>query len=255
MELPLHTPSNDPWSALKKFTAARIALGRTGVSIPVRENLSFKLAHAFARDAVYTTLDISLISGGLTVLNLPFLLLHSKATDRSQYLQRPDLGRRLDDASLSMLSQHSGSYDIAVSLADGLSAAAINQHALPLLSLLISRFNSSGLSIAPICIIEQGRVAISDETGNALGAKLSIILIGERPGLSTPDSMGAYLTYHPKVGNTDHQRNCISNIGLKGLPFREAADKIYYLVRESLRLQLSGVGLKDMGESIVQINN
>jgi ethanolamine ammonia-lyase small subunit len=239
-------PANDPWSTLNTFTAARIALGRTGVSIPVRENLSFKLAHAFARDAVYTMLDKSLLSEGLMEFNLPFLLLHSRAFDRTQYLQRPDLGRMLDDASLSILSQHSGAYDLCISAADGLSASAINAHALPLLSLLVPRFLSSGISIAPVCVVEQGRVAISDETGSALGAKLSVILIGERPGLSSHDSLGVYLTYHPQAGNTDHQRNCISNIGPKGLPFDAAADKIYYLVTESLRLQLSGVGLKDL---------
>ncbi len=189
----------------------------------------------------------------LHALNLPFLLLQSNATDRAQYLQRPDLGRRLNDSSLSLLSQYSGSLDICISLADGLSATAINDHALPLLSLLIPRFISSGLSIAPVCIIEQGRVAISDETGNALGAKLSVILIGERPGLSSPDSLGVYLTFHPQRGNTDHQRNCISNIGPKGLPFMAAADKIYYLVTESLRLQLSGVGLKDLSDPAFQL--
>ena len=255
MELSLYTPSKDPWLALNKFTAARIALGRTGVSIPFRENLSFKMAHAFARDAVYTTLDKSLISEGLMELKQPFLLLHSRASDRVQYLQRPDLGRRLDDRSLSMLSQHPGSYDTCINIADGLSAAAINKHALPLLSLLIPRLISSGISVAPICIIEEGRVAISDETGNALGAKLSIILIGERPGLSTPDSLGVYLTFHPQVGNTDHQRNCISNIGPNGLPYASAADRINYLANESLRIQISGVGLKDMSDPSFQLKN
>lgn len=247
---PTITPGNDPWSALKKFTAARIALGRTGVSIPVRENLKFKLAHAFARDAVHTNLDMDSLVKSMNGLQFPFVLLHSKATDRAQYLQRPDLGRQLNNESFSTLSQQSGSYDICISMADGLSAMAINEHAVPLLSLLIPRFIAGGFSIAPICIIEQGRVAISDETGSALGAKLSVILIGERPGLSSPDSLGVYLTYHPLVGNTDHQRNCISNIGPRGLAFEEAAEKIYYLVSESIRLKLSGTELKDLSRML-----
>jgi len=240
------TPSNDPWLVLGKFTAARIALGRTGVSIPFRENLSFKLAHAFARDAVYTNLDIDSLIRSAPGLLVPFVLLHSRATDRAEYLQRPDLGRQLNNESLLILSQYSGSYDICINMADGLSATAINEHAIPLLSLLIPRFITGGFSVAPLCIIEQGRVAISDETGNALGAKLSLILIGERPGLSTPDSLGVYLTFQPMAGNTDHQRNCISNIGPKGLSFESATEKIYYLVSEALRLQLSGIGLKDL---------
>jgi len=239
-------PANDPWSVLSRFTAARIALGRTGVSIPFRENLSFKLAHAFARDAVHTNLDIDSLIKSVQGLLVPFVLLHSKAADRAQYLQRPDLGRQLNNESLSVLSQYSGSYDICINMADGLSATAINEHSISLLSLLIPRFIAGGFSVAPLCIIEQGRVAISDETGNALGAKLSLILIGERPGLSTPDSLGIYLTYHPIAGNTDHQRNCISNVGPNGLSFETANDKIYYLVSEALRLQLSGIGLKDL---------
>jgi ethanolamine ammonia-lyase small subunit len=244
------TPANDPWSALKKFTAARIALGRTGVSMPVRENLQFKLAHAFARDAVHTYLDIDSLVKSMSGLQLPFVLLHSKAADRAQYLQRPDLGRQLNNESLSIISEQSGSYDICISMADGLSAMAINDHAIPLLSLLIPRLIAGGFSVAPICIVEQGRVAISDETGSAMGAGLSIILIGERPGLSSPDSLGVYITFHPKVGNTDHQRNCISNIGPKGLPLEEATEKIYYLVSESIRLKLSGVGLKDQSRML-----
>jgi ethanolamine ammonia-lyase small subunit len=239
-------PANDPWVSLNKFTTARIALGRTGVSIPLRENLSFRMAHAFARDAVYTTMDTAELAAALTGLSFPFLLLKSRAIDRGQYLQRPDLGRRLDDHSLSILSENAGPFDVCINVADGLSANAINHHATPLLTLLLPRLLAAGLTVAPICIIEQGRVAISDETGSALSAKISIILIGERPGLSSPDSLGVYLTYHPEVGNTDHQRNCISNIGPNGLSYQAAAVKIHFLVTESLRLQLSGVSLKDL---------
>jgi len=144
-------PSNDPWLVLSKFTAARIALGRTGVSVPFRENLSFKLAHAFARDAVHTNLDIDSLIKSAQGLLVPFVLLHSKAADRAQYLQRPDLGRQLNNESLSILSQYSGSYDICINMADGLSATAINEHAIPLLSLLIPRFITGGFSVAPLC--------------------------------------------------------------------------------------------------------
>jgi ethanolamine ammonia-lyase small subunit len=246
MDLPQRIPEKDPWESLRKFTNARIALGRTGVSIPVRENLSFKLAHAFARDSVYTSLDLATLIEGLQKINHPFQLLHSMALDREQYLQRPDLGRRLNDASITALELDPGSYDICINMADGLSAAAINHHAIPLLFLLLPMLLTSGFSIAPVCVIEQGRVAISDETGNCLHAKLSIILIGERPGLSSPDSLGVYLTYHPEVGNTDVSRNCISNIGSGGLSYKIAAEKIFYLITESIRLKLSGVGLKDL---------
>ena len=239
-------PANDPWVSLNKFTAARIALGRTGVSIPLRENLSFRMAHAFARDAVFTTLETAALTAALSDLSFPILLLHSRATDRGQYLQRPDMGRRLDDRSLSILSVNASPFDVCINVADGLSASAINHHAIPLLTLLLPRLLAAGLTVAPICIIEQGRVAISDETGFTIGAKLSIILIGERPGLSSPDSLGVYLTYHPEVGNTDHQRNCISNIGPNGLPYTSAAENIQFLIMESLRLKLSGVGLKDL---------
>ena len=246
MDLSKYNPGSDPWAALRKFTAARIALGRTGVSLPLRENLSFKLAHAFARDAVYTRLDALELITTLQKLNHPYLHVHSQAINREQYLQRPDLGRKLDEASFAALALQAGSYDICINIADGLSATAIHHHAIPLLTLLIPRIISSGFSIAPVCIVEQGRVAISDETGHCLKAKLSIILIGERPGLSSPDSLGVYLTYHPAPGNNDAQRNCISNIRTEGLSYPSATEKILYLINESIRLKLSGVGLKDL---------
>jgi ethanolamine ammonia-lyase small subunit len=237
----------DPWELLRHFTAARIALGRTGVSIPVSRNLECKMAHAFARDAIYTPLAKDVLAAGTQTLQLPYVLLHSRAADRQQYLQRPDLGRRLDEQSVEKLTpgQNKNGYDICISVTDGLSATAVNRHALPLLHALLPLFKEAGFSIAPVCIIEQGRVAISDETGSLLGAKLSLILIGERPGLSSPDSLGAYLTYSPATGNTDAMRNCISNIRPDGLLFEPAAEKISYFVRASLQLRLSGVQLKD----------
>lgn len=234
----------DPWVGLRKYTNARIALGRAGVSLQTSESLQFSMAHAFARDAVFDRLQVEDCRLQIERLH-PCMVLHSRVVDRQQYLLRPDLGRRLNNESLHELRSMSGSYDVCINVADGLSATAVNNHAVPLLELLIPRMKEAGWSLAPICIIEQGRVAISDETGSILGAKLSLILIGERPGLSSPDSLGVYLTYGPAIGNTDERRNCISNINSSGLSYEAAADKIMYLVSEALRLQLSGVKLKD----------
>ncbi len=238
----------DPWGLLKKFTDARIALGRTGVSVPVHENLRFKMAHAFARDAIYTKMNKERLLEGLQVLNHPVIFLHSMAQSREQYLQRPDLGKILNEESMIKLGEEAGnsSYDICINIADGLSATAVNVHSIPLLNKLLPLLISAGFSVAPICLVEQGRVAIGDETGYGFQAKLSLMLIGERPGLSSPDSLGAYITYHPQKSNTDAMRNCISNIRPKGLIYSMAADKILYLIKESIRLQLSGVALKDM---------
>ncbi|MFZ4771078.1 MAG: ethanolamine ammonia-lyase subunit EutC [Ferruginibacter sp.] len=238
---------SDPWQALRSVTDARIALGRTGVSIPLAESLAFKLAHANARDAVYNLLDKELLIEGIQKLNHPLLLLHAAAANRQQYLQRPDYGRRLNEASIKIMEQEKADkpYDICISIADGLSATAVNNHAIPLLFLLMPLLKNAGFSMAPVCIIEQGRVAISDQTGQLSPASLSLILLGERPGLSSPDSLGAYLTYNPLPGNTDALRNCISNIRPGGLSVELAAQKIYFLIKESLRLKLSGVPLKD----------
>lgn len=236
----------DPWQSLSNFTQARIALGRTGISVPLKETLQFKLAHAHARDAVYSELNSSSIISSLQSLENDVLLLHSRAADRNQYLQRPDLGRRLDDASVNkLLELEKQPISVAIIIADGLSANAIQQHAFPLLQLLLTQLNKAEISFGPICIVEQARVAIGDEIASLLKAELSIILIGERPGLTAADSMGAYITYSPKVGLTDENRNCISNIRLEGLNYELAAEKIFYLISESLRLKLSGVSLKD----------
>ena len=239
---------HDPWELLKKFTDARIALGRTGVSIPVKENLQFKMAHAFARDAIYTKMNLDSLARWLDHLHYPFCFLHSRAENREQYLQRPDLGRILSVDSFSKLQEASGNkpYDLCINIADGLSATAVNLHSIALLTELLPLLKDAGFSISPVCLIEQGRVAIGDETGSYFQAKLSLILIGERPGLSSPDSLGAYITYHPQKGNTDAMRNCVSNIRPKGLSYSAAADKIVYLIKESIRLRISGVVLKDM---------
>jgi ethanolamine ammonia-lyase small subunit len=235
----------DNWQSLKAFTAARIALGRTGSSIPLKETLQFKLAHAHARDAVYSTLNETELINSLEQFNLPIHVLHSKAKDRHEYLQRPDLGRLLTDLSIGHLKDSANGFDIALILADGLSATAINHHAVPLLQLLMPLLLQSNFSLSPINIVHQARVAIGDEIGSILKAKISLVLIGERPGLSSPDSMGAYLTYQPSIGLTDESRNCISNIRTDGLNYHAAALKVFYLIKESLRLKFSGVSLKD----------
>lgn len=234
---------SDPWASLKAFTTARIALGRTGTAIPLREVLAFKMAHAHARDAVYSQLETSGLQEQLQSFHLPIVLLHSRAADRYEYLQRPDKGRRLDtDSAASLESQTS---DVVFILADGLSATAVNVHAYPLLQHVLPMLKATGISVGPICLVQQGRVAIGDEIGALLKAKVTIVLIGERPGLSAADSMGAYITYNPQVGNTDEVRNCISNIREEGLQYPAAAGKIFYLLQEALRLKLSGVELKD----------
>ncbi|MEI9935123.1 MAG: ethanolamine ammonia-lyase subunit EutC [Ferruginibacter sp.] len=195
------TTQADAWSSLRSFTAARIALGRTGVAIPLKESLQFTLAHAHARDAVYSLLNIETLINELQQFNIPILHLHSNAKDRYQYLQRPDYGRKLNAASLDYLKEFTNNqYDIAISLADGLSATAVNQHIIELLTELIPVLQRADFSIAPFCLTEQARVAISDEIASSLNAKLSLIFIGERPGLSSQDSLGAYLTYNPIIG-------------------------------------------------------
>jgi ethanolamine ammonia-lyase small subunit len=190
-------------------------------------------------------MDTEALADILMQFNLPVLQLHSRPESRAQYLQRPDLGRLLDELSVNRLSDQIANDGIVLILADGLSATAINQNALDLLKLLIPKLQAAKLKLAPLCLVEQGRVAIADGVAAELGASLSVILIGERPGLSSADSMGAYLTYMPKPGLTDDSRNCISNIRPEGLPIAQAADKLFYLIQESLSRKLSGVALKD----------
>jgi ethanolamine ammonia-lyase small subunit len=231
--------------ALQEFTSARIAIGRVGTSIPLKQSLEFKLAHAHARDAVYSELDINNLTDVLKQFDLPVLHLHSRVNDRRQYLQRPDLGRRLNDGSLDLLRDYHPETDIAIILADGLSATAVNENAVGLLQALIPQLLAAGFKMSSMSIVEQGRVAIGDDIGHGLKAKLSLVLIGERPGLSSADSLGAYLTYNPKPGLTDEMRNCISNIRPGGLIYKKAAKKIFYLVSEAFKRKLSGVDLKD----------
>jgi ethanolamine ammonia-lyase small subunit len=221
---------------LKSFTPARVGLGRTGHSLLTVDLLRFQLDHARARDAVWEELDPA-------SLGLPHILLHSAAGDRRTYLRRPDLGRILSEESRGRLEK--GSYDAAIVLADGLSAAAVQRHAVPLLEELLPRLADGGWKLAPLTVVLQARVAIGDEIGERLGARMVAVLIGERPGLSSPDSLGVYLTWDPRPGRTDAERNCISNIRTEGTGYRAAAHKLEFLMREARGRKLTGVALKE----------
>ena len=248
MDKPPVDPQN-PWLELRRLTPARIALGRTGTSLPTSAQLDFQFAHAQARDAVHLPFDHAGLSAQLNERGRETLLLHSAATDRNSYLQRPDLGRKLSDTSAQSLRDYAqanpGGVDLTIVVADGLSALAVHRHTLPFLTRLEEQMSADGWSLAPVVLVEQGRVAIGDEIGQLLGAKMVVMLIGERPGLSSPDSLGLYFTYNPKVGLTDAYRNCISNVRLEGLSYGMAAHRLLYLMREACRRQLSGVNLKD----------
>lgn len=244
--MPEFTHFDDPWTSLRRFTSARIALGRAGASLPTAEVVDFTIAHAAARDAVHAALDVEALSAALKSLGLPVVSLATKAADRQIYLQRPDLGRRLDEPSCKALADlRATDVDVALIVADGLSAPAAQRQAPPLLGALLPMLARTGLRVGPICIVRQARVAVEDEIGAALGAKVAVILIGERPGLGTAESLGAYLVFDPRIGRTDAQRNCISNIRPGGLNFSDAAATLHYLITESLRRRISGVGLKD----------
>jgi len=222
------------------YTPARVELGRSGSSVPTRALLEFQLAHAKARDAVRLPLAVNLLV--LELKNIPSIALTSGARNRDEYLKRPDLGRRLSDDSNARMASLRGEYDAAFVIADGLSALAVHRHAVPLLELLLRDLD---WRIAPVAIVEQGRVAIGDEIGELLGAGMVVVLIGERPGLSSPDSLGAYLTWQPRAGRTDAERNCVSNIRAEGLTYPAEAHKLLFLMNESRRLKLSGVRLKE----------
>lgn len=249
-------PVPDPWQQLRRFTAARIALGHRGVSQPTGAQLAFQLAHARARDAVHQPFDAAALAQALRTAwpEAPApLLLHSAAENRHVYLQRPDLGRRLDAPSRAQLSPREP-YDLAVVVADGLSATAVAQHAAPLLEALRALLANETWMLAPVAIVEQGRVAVGDEVGELLKARMVVVLIGERPGLSSPDSMGIYLTWAPRIGLTDESRNCISNVRPAGLSYQDAAARLHYLLREARRRELSGIALKDETEEPAAID-
>ncbi|MFP8780457.1 ethanolamine ammonia-lyase subunit EutC [Hydrogenophaga sp. RWCD_12] len=245
-EVPHVTPAG--WGTLRRFTDARIALGRAGHSQPTAPHLAFQLAHALARDAVHLPFDAHGVAAGVQALGLEAIQLHSAAADRATYLQRPDLGRRLDEASRNTLQQRDATpVDLAFVVGDGLSALAIHQNAVPLIASTLARLQADANSwtIGPVAIVEQARVAVGDETGAGLKARCVVVLIGERPGLSSPDSMGLYLTWAPQAGLTDANRNCISNVRPAGLAIEAAAAKLVHLLGAARTGQISGVGLKD----------
>ncbi|CAB3752534.1 ethanolamine ammonia-lyase subunit EutC [Paraburkholderia humisilvae] len=242
----------NPWDGLRAFTNARIALGRAGNSLPTAPLLAFNLSHAQARDAVHHPLDADALHEQLHVHGFATTLdVHSAAPDREHYLRRPDLGRRLSDASRSLLSNAArGEPDVVFAIADGLSAFAASRQSIPMLQAIHA--NLHDWQIGPIVVARQSRVALGDEIGEILRARMVVMLIGERPGLSSPDSLGIYLTYAPKVGCSDAQRNCISNVRPEGLSFAAAAHKLHYLLTHARRLGLTGVGLKDESDALLE---
>ena len=233
------------WGRLRRFTAARIAIGRAGGSVPTGPLLEFQLAHARARDAVHRALDAAALVAQLRAAGWDALGLHSAAADRGTYIRRPDLGRILDDASRAALESRAPgcACDVVFVVADGLSALAVERHALAVLEQV--RPLLAGWRLGPVCVTEQGRVAVGDEIGALLGARLAVLLIGERPGLSSPDSLGIYLTWNPLPGRSNAERNCISNVRPEGLAYDRAARKLAQLMNEARRLGLTGVDLKD----------
>lgn len=238
------------WDGLRRFTDARIALGRAGHSLPTEAHLAFQLAHAQARDAVHLPLDVAGMADDLRALDLEVLTLRSAARDRPTYLQRPDLGRRLDPASQEVLTHRASApwVDLALVVADGLSALGVMQNAVALLRPLLERLRTDTAqpwTLAPVVLVEQGRVAVGDPIGLALKARMVVVLIGERPGLSSPDSMGIYFSWDPRPGLTDAQRNCISNVRPAGLAPAQAAARLHALLGRARQLQLTGVSLKD----------
>ncbi|WP_404344777.1 ethanolamine ammonia-lyase subunit EutC [Vreelandella venusta] len=249
----------NPWERLRAFTDARIGLGRAGVSLPTKQLLAFQLAHAQAQDAVHCPLECQTLADELTQalgLSTEPLAVHSRAEDRAMYLQRPDYGRRLNEASRQTLQQAAESgqrFDLAVVIVDGLSALAVQQNSAPFLTALYDAFgrDKNEWKLAPLTLVEQGRVAIGDEVGALLNADAVLVMVGERPGLSSPDSLGLYMTWGPEVGLKDDRRNCISNVRPAGLAYEEAARRLLLLLTEARERKLSGVKLKDRSEDSV----
>jgi ethanolamine ammonia-lyase small subunit len=227
------------WTDLRRFTPARVALGRAGSGLPTGAHLAFQAAHAVARDAVHAALDVPALRADLTAAGVASVTVHSAAPDRRHYLVRPDLGRRLAEVDRDRLPNAAGAMLFVV--CDGLSATAVQRHAAPLLARVMPALGGAG----PVVIAEQGRVALGDDIGQAMGAEAVAVLIGERPGLTAPDSLGVYLTWQPRIGRLDSERNCISNIRPEGLSIAAGADKLIWLIWEMRRLRLTGIALKD----------
>jgi ethanolamine ammonia-lyase small subunit len=231
---------------LRELTPARVGLGRAGASLPTRALLDFTLDHARACDAVHAAFDVTAIVSGLKSLGLEPFHVGSGARNRQDYLRRPDLGRTLDQDSRQLLTSYSsGACRLAIVVGDGLSPAAVNAHAVALVRSLVARMGVHGIEPGHVLVATGARVALGDEIGAILGARMMVMLIGERPGLSAPDSLGAYLTFAPKPGRTDAERNCVSHIRAAGLGYDEAAFRIAWLVREGLAREITGVALKD----------
>lgn len=242
----------DAWRKLAATTPARIALGRAGTGLPTREVLRFALAHAQARDAVHTPFDAAATAAAIRDLGFETLEIASAAPARDAYLRRPDLGRRLSDESRAILRERAGGeVDLAIVVADGLSSTAIHAQAVPFLTAFKARIVEAGWSLAPVAVAAQARVALGDEVGQLMKARAVVVLIGERPGLSSPDSLGLYLTFAPRVGRSDAERNCISNVRGEGLSHDLAAFKLAWLIRESMARQLTGVALKDESDLLL----
>jgi ethanolamine ammonia-lyase small subunit len=235
------------WTDLRRLTAARIGLKRTGASLATGPLLDFQLAHARARDAVHAPLDEARLVGDLAALGAPVVAVSSAAVDRQSFLMRPDLGRRLAPAAATILAPHrsEAGYDIVFVVSAGLSASAVQTHAGPVLGAVLATLHAEDWRIAPLVLVRQGRVAVGDAIATALGAACVAVLIGERPGLSAPDSMGAYLTWQPNAGTTDADRNCMSNIRPEGLGYADAAFKLTHMLRVMRKLRRSGVRIKD----------
>jgi len=240
----------DPWQHLKTFTRARIALGRVGSSLPTKEVLDFGLSHAMARDAVHLALDVDTLTNDIQVLGLNVLQVRSKAPDRQSYLIRPDWGRRLNEVSYHQLKLIKPTpIDFMIVVGDGLSSLAVARHVVPFIA-EIKKMVPLEWRMGPVVIASQARVALADEVAQLMGASMVVMLIGERPGLSSPDSLGVYLTYDPKVGCTDADRNCISNVRPEGLQYAAAAKKLIWLAKEAMRNEVSGVMLKDESDAV-----
>ena len=231
---------------LRRFTPARIRLGRAGSGLTTAEALRFSLDHASARDAVLIPLDFGVLAERLSAAGWNVLHVRSAVTDRAEYLRRPDLGRRLLPASRALLQKQGGGIDVVIAAVDGLSSTAVASHVSALLAALRVRLQARQVSLGPLVLVEQGRVAIGDEIGEILQAKLVIVLIGERPGLSAADSIGAYITWRPRLGTMDSGRNCVSNIRPAGLRLADAADQIDALVSLAFGHAMTGVALNDL---------
>ena len=238
---------NDPWFTLRRFTQARIGQGRAGCATPTSAQLEFQLAHAMARDAVHQPWCIDNFAEAITARGLQALKLATPIANRQQYLQRPDLGRCLDQPSRDYLeSRPAQTIDVALIISNGLSSTALEKHGLALLEAIVAAYSHCRLSLGPICLVPNARVALADEIGVLFNARVAVIIVGERPGLSAADSLGVYLTYAPRIGNTDAGRNCLSNIRPpEGLSYQAAATKLAYLTRQALQRGLSGIALKD----------